>query len=151
MAFLAFQIGIRIVHQKRHGVFDACDTVTMCIDVFGGMIATMKARTDNMKKAAQNGFINATDLADYLVGKGLPFRTAYKISGETVAYCIKEGFVLENLPLEKYKEFSELIDADVYDAVDLENCVSRRVSEGGTSVSSVESQIVLIKEKIDAP
>ena len=101
-----------------------------------------------MKKAAQTGFINATDLADYLVGKGLPFRTAYKISGQTVAWCIENKTVLEDIPLEKYREFSELIGEDVYDAVDLENCVSRRISEGATSVGSVERQIAEARKAI---
>ncbi len=101
-----------------------------------------------MKKAAQGGFINATDLADYLVKKGMPFRSAYKISGQLVAKCIKEGFVLETLPLEEYKKFSELIENDVFEAVDLETCVKKRISEGGTSVESVEKQIDFIRNSL---
>ena len=129
------------MQEDKESIFDACDTVLACLGIFEGMISTMKVNTAVMKKAAQKGFINATDLADYLVGKGLPFRRAYKIAGQTVAQCIASGEVLETLPLEKYKELSELIDEDVYDAVDLDNCVMRRISAGGTSPQSVEKQI----------
>ena len=120
----------------------------MCLEVFAPMIATMTVRTANMKKAAQAGFINATDLADYLVKKGLPFRSAYKISGQIVAQCIAEGCVLETLPLENYREYSELFESDVYDEISLETCVNTRISEGGTSVASVEKQINYVKEKL---
>ena len=129
------------MQEDKESIFDACDTVLACLGIFEGMISTMKVNTAVMKKAAQKGFINATDLADYLVGKGLPFRSAYKIAGQTVAQCIASGEVLETLPLEKYKELSELIDENVYDAVDLDNCVMRRISAGGTSPQSVEKQI----------
>ena len=112
------------------------------------MIESMVAREDNMKKAAQGGFINATDLADYLVKKGLPFRSAYKISGQIVAKCISEGKVLETLTLSEYKEFSELFEEDVFVDISLETCVEKRISEGGTSVSSVEKQIEFVKAKL---
>lgn len=134
------------MQEDKESVFDACDTVKMCLDVFCGMIKTMKAKPEAMLKAAQKGFINATDLADYLVRKGLPFRVAYKISGKIVAECISEGFVLETLPLERYRAESELFDEDVYDAIDLSVCVSKRISEGGTCVASVEAQIKKAKE-----
>ena len=120
----------------------------MCLSVFVPMIDEMSVCADNMKKAAQGGFINATDLADYLVKKGLPFRSAYKISGQIVAKCIKEGYVLDTLPLSDYKEFSDLFGEDVYKEISLETCVSKRISEGGTSVSSVEKQIEYVKSKI---
>ncbi len=136
------------MQEDKEGVFDACDTVKMCLKVFTPMIATMTVLTDNMKKAAGEGFINATDLADYLVKKGMPFRTAYKISGQLVALCISKKTVLEDLPLEEYKQFSELFDEQLYDAVNLENCVKRRISEGGTSIKSVEKQIEFVKEQI---
>ena len=146
VALLTLMKGLPLAYNKdmqedKEAVFDACDTVKACLEIFTGMVKTFTAITDNMLRAAQTGFINATDYADYLVGKGLPFRTAYKISGKTVAYCMENGFVLEDLPLEKYREFCELTDEGVYDAVNLENCVSRRTSEGGTSISSVEKQI----------
>lgn len=136
------------MQEDKEGVFDACDTVKMCLEVFTPMIATMTVLAENMKKAAGEGFINATDLADYLVKKGMPFRTAYKISGQLVALCMQKKTVLEDLPLEEYKQFSELFDEELYDAVNLENCVKRRISEGGTSVESVEKQIAFVKDQI---
>ncbi len=136
------------MQEDKEGVFDACDTVKMCLKVFTPMIDTMTALEENMKKAAGGGFINATDLADYLVKKGMPFRTAYKISGRLVALCMSKKTVLEDLPLEEYRQFSELFDEGLYDAVNLENCVKRRISEGGTSVASVEKQLEFVREKI---
>ena len=136
------------MQEDKEGVFDACDTVKMSLKVFTPMIDTMTIREDIMKKAAGEGFINATDLADYLVKKGMPFRTAYKISGQLVALCMSKKTVLEDLPLEEYKKFSDLFDNDLYDAVNLENCVKRRVSEGGTSVQSVEKQIEYVRNQI---
>ena len=123
-------------------------SVKMCLKVFAPMLATMTSRPDNMKKAAQGGFINATDLADYLVKKGLPFRSAYKISGQIVAKCIAEGKVLETLTLEEYREFSDLFEADLYNDIDLLTCVEKRISEGGTSQASVDAQIAYVKEQI---
>ena len=101
-----------------------------------------------MYAAAQKGFINATDLADYLVTKGLPFRTAYKLVGELVARCIREGTVLEDLPLEEYQKLSDAFGADLYDAIRLENCVARRISQGGTGPASVEAQLQWVKEQL---
>ena len=137
------------MQEDKEGVFDACDTVKICLDVFSGMIGTMTALPDNMRKAAQGGFINATDLADYLVVRGIPFREAYKISGSLVARCISSGQVLETLPLEEYKAACPVIDKDVYDAVDLDNCVARRISLGGTSVGSVEDQIAYVRAELE--
>ena len=136
------------MQEDKEAVFDAVETVIMCLKVFAPMLATMKARPENMKKAAQGGFINATDLADYLVKKGMPFRSAYKISGQLVAQCIREGTVLEELPLESYKAHSELFEEDLYQDIDLLNCVEKRISLGGTSVASVEQQITYVKERI---
>ena len=136
------------MQEDKEAVFDAVETVIMCLKVFAPMLATMKARPENMKKAAQGGFINATDLADYLVKKGMPFRSAYKISGQQVAQCIREGTVLEELPLEAYKAHSELFEEDLYQDIDLLNCVEKRISLGGTSVASVEQQIMFVKERI---
>ena len=137
------------MQEDKEGVFDAVDTVKMCLQVFAPMIDTLKANTANMKLAAQKGFINATDLADYLVKKGLPFRSAYKISGSLVAYCIQNNTVLEDLPLDTYKEYSELFDTDLFDAIDLMVCVEKRISQGGTSVSSVEQQIKYVREMVN--
>ena len=127
------------MQEDKEGVFDACDTVSMCLPVMTGMIETMTAKPEAMKKAAQRGFINATDLADYLVRKGLPFRSAYKISGAIVGDCVKSGAVLEELPLETYQQYSELFDSDVYEAIDLTACVEKRTSAGGPA--KVQEQI----------
>ncbi len=153
MALLTTLKGLPLAYNKdmqedKESVFDAVETVKMCLAVFTPMIATMTVRADNMKKAAQAGFINATDLADYLVKKGLPFRSAYKISGQIVAKCIAQGLILETLPLETYREFSDLFDEDVYVDIDLTTCVEKRISFGGTSIGSVEEQIAFVKEQL---
>jgi len=154
MAALTMLKGLPLAYNKdmqedKEGVFDAVDTAMMSLEVFIGMISTMKVKPDNMKKAAQRGFINATDLADYLTKKGMPFRSAYKISGSIVAYCIDNGQVLESLPIEKYREFSDMFDEDLYDEIDLYNCVNKRTSAGGTSVSSIEVQIDYVRGKLN--
>jgi argininosuccinate lyase len=153
MSLLTVLKGLPLAYNKdmqedKESVFDACDTVKMCLQVFSGMISTLTANLDNMKRAAQKGFINATDLADYLVKKGMPFRSAYKISGQLVAHCIQNNTVLEELPLEIYKSYSPLFDNDLYENIDLMTCVEKRISEGGTSVASVVKQIAYVKEKI---
>ncbi len=137
------------MQEDKEAIFDAIDTVKQCLPVFIGMIDTMKAIESNMRSAASGGFINATDCADYLVKKGMPFRSAYKITGELVAECISKKTDLEGLSLEEYKAHSELFDADVYDFISLERCVSTRISVGGTTVSSVMMQIEHIKEFLD--
>lgn len=136
------------MQEDKEIVFDALDTVKMCLDVAIPMTATMTARVQKMCAAAEGGFINATDLADYLVGKGLPFRAAYKISGQVVAECIRTGRVLENLPLEVYKSYSDIIEEDVYDAVNLDNCLCRRTSEGGPAAESVKVQIEFVRDAV---
>ncbi|MCI7807795.1 argininosuccinate lyase [bacterium] len=136
------------MQEDKEAVFDAVDTVKMCLKVFAPMLATLSTKPENMKKAAQGGFINATDLADYLVKKGMPFRSAYKISGQIVAKCIAEGYVLETLPLSEYQAFSLLFGEDLYSEIDLTACVEKRISEGGTSAASVEAQIAYVKEKL---
>ena len=153
MGLLTVRKGLPLAYNKdmqedKEGVFDACDTVKMCLKIMAEMVSSMKANTENMYKAAQRGFINATDLADYLVGKGLPFRSAYKISGQTVSACISSGKVLETLTLDEYKAFSPLFDNDVYEAIDLKKCVEKRTSEGGTSFGSVRKQISTVRSKL---
>ena len=153
MALLTTLKGLPLAYNKdmqedKEIVFDALDTIKACLAVLTPMLATMRTRPENMRRAASGGFINATDLADYLVGKGMPFRTAYKISGSLVAYCIKNGTVLEDLPLEVYREQSDLFDEGLYEAIDLENCVNRRISEGGTCRESVRAQIAYVKEML---
>ena len=112
------------------------------------MISSVEPRPENMLAAAQKGFINATDLADHLAKKGVPFRTAYKICGEIVAYCAENGKVLETLEIEEYKRFSELFDTDVYADIDLKNCLSKRESYGGPGPRSVKKQIEELKNFI---
>ena len=133
------------MQEDKESIFDAVDTVKMCLGVFTPMIATMTALKDNMRAAAQKGFINATDLADYLVKKGMPFRTAYKIVGRLVAQCIAEGKVLETLPLEEYRKHSELFAEDLYHEIALETCVEKRISAGGTGAQSVTAQLEAVK------
>ena len=120
----------------------------MCLGVFAPMIETMSVRKDKMYAAAGEGFINATDLADYLVKKGRPFRSAYKTVGQIVADCIDKKCTLESYPLESYKAFDELFENDLYADIDLRTCAEKRTSEGGTSVSSVEKQLEFIKKYI---
>ena len=151
MAMLTVLKGIPLAYNKdmqedKESIFDAVDTVKQCLDVFPPMISGMKVLKDNILAAAQKGFINATDLADYLTKKGIPFRTAYKISGQAVAYCIEKGLVLETVSLEEYKELCPDIGEDVYDAIDLLNCVRSRISAGGTGKESVEKQIGIVSD-----
>ena len=134
------------MQEDKECIFDALDTVKACLQVAAPMIETMTVHEDNMLSAARKGFINATDLADYLVKKGLPFRSAYKISGEIVAKCMADGQVLETLPLEVYKTFSPVFDGDLYGEIDLRTCVEKRISQGGTSLRSVEMQLVYVEE-----
>ena len=149
MALLTTLKGLPLAYNKdmqedKEAVFDCVDTVKMCLQVFTPMIATMKPCVENMHKAAQKGFLNATDLADYLTKKGVPFRTAYKISGQLVSWCIHHDTVLEALPLETLQQYSDVFDEDVYPAITLENCVARRTSLGGPA--SVEAQIAAVKD-----
>lgn len=136
------------MQEDKEAVFDACDTVKMCLEVFTPMLETAKACEDNMKKAASGGFICATDLADYLVRKGLPFRTAYKIVGGAVGKCIAEGKTLETLPMDEYKSLSEVFEPDLYEAIDLSVCVEKRISLGGTSPASVQMQVDFARNEL---
>ena len=138
--------GIALAYNKdmqedKEAIFDAVDTVKMCLTAFTPMIETMTVLKDNMRRAAAKGFINATDCADYLVGKGLPFRDAYKATGELVALCIDKGTTLEELPLEEYKKICDLFDDGIYTAINLEKCVNDRLVIGGPSKNSVDIQI----------
>ena len=153
MALLTTMKGLPLAYNKdmqedKEAVFDAVDTAVQCLQVFVPMLRTMKTIPENMKKAAQGGFINATDLADYLVKKGMPFRSAYKISGQIVADCIREDLVLEEFPLDRYKGYADLFDTDLYNEIDLLTCVEKRISAGGTCVASVEEQIKYVKNNL---
>ena len=148
MALLTTLKGLPLAYNKdmqedKEAVFDAVDTVKLCLQVFTPMVATMKPCVENMYKAAQRGFLNATDLADYLTRKGVPFRTAYKIAGQLVSWCVHHDAVLETLPLELLRQYSDAFDEDVYPAIALESCVARRTSPGGPA--SVAAQIAAVK------
>ena len=119
------------MQEDKEPMFDAVDTVKKCLPVFAAMLSTMRLNRDKMRAAANGGFINATDCADYLVKKGMPFRTAYTIVGRAVNYCIEHGKTLESLTLDEYKSFSDVFDTDVYDFISLETCVSKRNVPGG--------------------
>ena len=153
MTLLTVLKGLPLAYNKdmqedKEALFDAVETVQMCLTVFTPMMATLRVQEESMRRAAQGGFINATDLADYLVGKGLPFREAYKISGRIVARCMADGAVLETLPLAVYREYSPLFGEDVYTAVDLTACVERRISAGGTGPASVEHQLHYVRQQL---
>lgn len=136
------------MQEDKESVFDAVDTLSACLDLLPPMIGGMRICRENMKKAAAGGFINATDLADYLVKKGLPFRESYKICGRIVAKCMETGEVLETLPLDVYRAFSPLFGEDVYREIALETCVEKRNSAGGTSPASVDAQIAYVRERL---
>ena len=136
------------MQEDKEAIFDAVDTVMLCIKTFTPMLATMRVNKENMRNAAAKGFINATDCADYLVKKGMPFRDAYKITGRLVAYCIENGLTLETLPIKEYKKMSELFADDIYDAINLETCVNQRTSEGGPSPVSVINQIEYTENRL---
>ena len=137
------------MQEDKECIFDSIDTVKKCLKVFAPMIETMTVLTDNMYSAAQKGFINATDLADYLTKKGMPFRSAYKIVGQIVAFCIDNNLVLETMSLDAYKEYSDLFCEDLYREISLETCVAKRISAGGTGIDSVEKQIEYVSTFID--
>ena len=134
------------MQEDKEAIFDAIDTVKKCLEVFAPMVAGFKVLKENMLISAQKGFINATDLADYLVKKGLPFRSAYKLVGGIVGECTQNGKVLETMTLEDYKAHDEIFEEDLFDAIDLKNCVERRISKGGTGLKSIEAQIEYIED-----
>ena len=129
------------MQEDKEAIFDAVDTIKQCLKIFTPMLETIKVNKENMRKAAAKGFINATDLADYLVKKGMAFRDAYKISGTIVAYCIENNTVLEDVSLDVYKKYSDLFDKDLYDYINLETCTFKRTSLGASGIESVEAQI----------
>lgn len=151
MSILTVMKGLPLAYNKdmqedKECLFDAVDTLKQCLTVAAPMYATATYNAEVLRKVASDGFINATDLADYLVGKGLPFRTAYKIVGNIVGDCEHSGKNLETLTLDEYKNYSEVFDEKLFDAISLENCVKRRTSYGGTSPDSVKKQIDFVKK-----
>ena len=153
MSLLTVMKGLPLAYNKdmqedKEPVFDAVDTVELCLPVFAAMLDTMTVRTDNMRAAAGHGFINATDCADYLTKKGMPFRDAYTVTGKLVAACTAQGKTLEELTLEELQAVSPLFEQDVYDALNLENCMALRSSYGGPAVSETARQIGEIEQFI---
>ena len=153
MTLLSMMKGLPLAYNKdmqedKEAIFDAIDTVKLCITTFIPMLSTMTVNKENMRRAAAKGFINATDCADYLVKKGMPFRDAYKITGTLVALCIKKETVLEELPLEEYKRLSDVFDEDVYKAIDLDTCVMQRKADGGPAPEAVAVQIEKLKAQL---
>lgn len=150
MSILTVMKGLPLAYDKdmqedKEALFDSVDTIKTCLPIFATMLSTSTIKVENMKKAAEKGFINATDVADYLAKKGMPFRDAYKCSGQLVAVCISTNNTLNSLPLEEYKKISSLFDNDIYETIDLKNCVEKRSSQGGPSKKSVLNQIEEIK------
>lgn len=154
MTLLTMMKGLPLAYNKdmqedKEAIFDAVDNIKLCLVTFIPMLDTMTVLKDNMRNAAAKGFINATDCADYLVKKGMPFRTAYKITGGLVAMCISKNTTLEELPIEDYKQQSELFDNDVYTAISLDTCVKERKSYGGPAPENVTEQIKLTRKKLE--
>ena len=151
MGMLTVLKGLPLAYNKdmqedKESIFDAVDTAKKCLEIFIPMIRTMNVNKDRMYRAAQEGFINATDIADYLVRKGLPFRTAYKIVGQIVGHCIQSNQVPDEMPLEEYKTFSDLFEEDLYEEISLETCVKKRTSLGAPG--AMEAQISYLKTLI---
>ncbi|MCH5303707.1 MAG: argininosuccinate lyase [Ruminococcus sp.] len=154
MTLLTVMKGIALAYNKdmqedKEAIFDAVDTVKMCLTAFTPMLDTMKVIPENMRKAAAGGFINATDVADWLTKNGVPFRDAYKATGELVARCIELGTDLASLPLEEYKKVCDVFNDDVYNAISLEYCVSQRTAFGGPAPENVKAQAKRVADIIN--
>lgn len=154
MALLTMMKGLPLAYNKdmqedKEAVFDAVDTLELCLKTITPMLATMTPLPANMRRAAAKGFINATDCADYLTKKGMPFRDAYKCTGTMVGACIRADKTLEELTLDEFKQYSDLFEADIYDAIDLTHCCEGRTSYGGPTQASVLKQIADVKSKIN--
>ena len=152
---LVMMKGIPLAYNKdmqedKEAIFDAVDTLELCLKTVTPMLDTMKTLPANMRRAAAKGFINATDCADYLTKKGMPFRDAYKLTGCMVSDCISKDKTLEELTLDEFKGYSALFENDIYDAIDLIKCCEGRTSYGGPSEASVKNQIALANAQLDA-
>ena len=137
------------MQEDKEWVFYAIDTTKGCLVLFAGMIRTMEFRKDRMEKSAKNGFTNATDAADYLVNHGVPFRDAHGIVGQLVLTCIEKGISLDELPLEGYKEISEVFEEDIYEAISLETCVNKRVTAGAPGRQAMEETIAYYRKYME--
>ncbi len=152
MGLLTTMKGIPLAYNKdmqedKEPIFDSVDTVKLCLDVFTKMILTMKVRKDNMRQGAKGGFTNATDLADYLVKKGIPFREAHEIVGKIVYHCVKENCAIDDLTMDYFKGCSELIEDDVYEAISMETCVNDRNLVGGPAKETVLAAIAIAEKE----
>ena len=150
MATLTVLKGLPLAYNKdmqedKEAIFDATETVGKCLEVFVPMIETMKPLRENMYNASKKGFINATDLADYLTKKGMPFRSAYKIVGSIVAECIRKNITLDEMPISDYKKHTDMFDDGLYEEISLETCVRKRISDGSTGYESVNAQIKYVE------
>ena len=151
MTLLTIMKGTALAYNKdmqedKEAIFDALDTVKMCLTAFTPMLDTMRVIPENMRKAAAGGFINATDCADWLTKNGVPFRDAYKATGELVARCIELGTDLENLPMDEYKKVCDVFNDDVYSAISLERCTNERTVFGGPASANVKAQAKRVAE-----
>jgi argininosuccinate lyase len=150
MSMLTTMKGLPLAYDKdmqedKEVSFDAIDTAGMCLKLFNGMLSTISFRRDVMEKSAMNGFTNATDAADYLVGKGIPFRDAHGIIGKMVLYCIDRNKSIGDLTIEEFRQFSPAFDKDVYDAVSLKTCVDRRLTTGAPGAEAMKK--IILKEQ----
>ena len=137
------------IQEDKEPLFDAVETVKLCVEAFIEIVDVMEVNEEAMYESAKKGYINATDMADYLVVKGMPFRDAYNVSGKIVSYCLGRGCALEELPLDEFRQFSDLIEEDIYQRLDLRTCMEKRNSAGGTSPDSVRKQIEYIRNFIE--
>ena len=153
MTLLTVMKGIPLAYNKdmqedKEALFDGLDTALLSLQTFNGMIKTMKVKKSNMKKSAAGGFTNATDVADYLVKKGMAFRNAHEVVGKIVLYCIDKDIAIDDLSMEEFKNFSPIFEKDIYNTIDLLTCVEERSVIGGPSSSSVKIQIEALKKFI---
>ena len=151
MSLLTTMKGLPLAYNKdmqedKEFTFDAIDTTKGCISFFTGMIDTMSFNKDNMESSAKNGFTNATDAADYLVGKGVPFRDAHGIVGQLVLFCIEKDIALDDMTLEEYKAISPVFEEDIYEAISLKTCVEKRMTIGAPGMEAMK-KVIAINEK----
>lgn len=153
MTLLTVMKGLPLAYNKdmqedKEAIFDSVDTIKLCLTTITPMIKTMTVNKQNMLKAGKKGFINATDCADYLVKKGMPFRSAYKAVGTLVGICVQKDITLDELPIEEYKKVCDQFDSDIYEAIDLINCVKGRKVTGGPAPEAVKAHIDMIKNTV---
>jgi argininosuccinate lyase len=134
------------MQEDKELTFDAIDTAKGCVKLFTGMLSSLKFNNENMERSAKNGFTNATDVADYLVKKGIPFRDAHGIVGQLVLLCMDNNLTLDSLPLSKYKEVSEVFEQDIYQEISLETCVQKRLTKGSPSMVCMKEALLRYKE-----